>query len=110
MKIKNLVDNMLLLCASILFSFLGLELICRVYLQPHQNENFVQPHEKLGEFFIAGKKGWFVRRNFVQYIKTNSKGLRDNEYSYKKPGNTYRIMLPIIPENIYTYLMMAISV
>lgn len=39
------------------------------------------------------KSGWHISREFKVKVERNSKGLRDYEYSYKKPPNVFRILV-----------------
>lgn len=54
--IKKWMPNIVLLLFSMFFCFLALEIICRLFLQPH---------EKYGSFFIPDKKGLYVKGRII---------------------------------------------
>lgn len=56
-----------------------------------------QPDERFGVFHIPNAEGWWVNieapNEFQTFVRINSKGLRDREYSYGKPPGTLRILV-----------------
>jgi hypothetical protein len=94
-EVRQSLAKALLLLTSLAVCLLGLELLCRFYLQPHANDagDLAGPHPVFGRHFKPGQKGRYVAARFDQYIEINSKGLRDREYSYEKREGTFRILL-----------------
>lgn len=68
-----------------------LEIIIRIFFP--QNLNYTMFDSILMYRHIPNFEVKYARQEFSNEIKFNSKGLRDYEYSYEKPGNTYRILL-----------------
>ena len=93
--VRQSLAKALLLLTSLAVCLLGLELLCRFYLQPHANDagDLAGPHPIFGRHFKPGQKGRYVAARFDQYIEINSKGLRDREYSYEKQEGVFRILL-----------------
>jgi lysophospholipase L1-like esterase len=55
----------------------------------------IQFHETLGHAFRPNAEGWntSLRGEYSAYVKINSKGLRDREYSYHKGADAFRILV-----------------
>jgi len=109
-EVRQSLAKALLLLTSLAVCLLGLELLCRFYLQPHANETdeLAGPHPVFGRHFKPGQKVRYVAARFDQYIEINSKGLRDREYSYEKRGRRRKrrsptsgalskLMVPVLP-------------
>jgi len=92
-KIARIIVNICLSILGIFVVVLLLEVLARLFLQPHPYTNFNEPHEQLGRFFIPGQEGWAVGDGFDNYIKINSHGLRDEEHSYVKAEGIFRILV-----------------
>lgn len=54
--------------------------------------------EQFGFAHIPNASGWWVNIDapgeFQTYVRINSKGLRDRDYSYEKPSGVFRILVP----------------
>lgn len=90
-KIKLLLKNIFLLIAIVLITLAFLEVIVRIFFP--QNLNYTQFDSILMYRHIPDFEVKYSRQEFSNTIKFNSKGLRDYEYSYNKPKDTYRMLL-----------------
>lgn len=103
-SIQNIWGNILLLICSVAITILAVELGARVYyygwsiLRPSFERSI--PYLGNPDIFqpatLVGGHHWELRPNirtrFRKVIhQTNSQGLRDKEYSIKKPENTFRV-------------------
>ena len=78
-----------------LLLLIGLEIATRaLHWRP---DPLMQPDERFGFAHIPNASGWWVNIDapgeFQTYVHINSKGLRDQEYSYEKPAGTFRILV-----------------
>lgn len=55
--------------------------------------NFSVRHEIYGFLYRANQAGWRCGEEYQVSVRINSKGFRDQEYSYEKPVNTQRILV-----------------
>lgn len=80
--------KLLLLIASVAFSFLVFEIGLRIAAISYPVFNIIDPHR--GFAMAPGAEGWHVGEGRA-YIRINSDGLRDQEHQIEKPDNTIRI-------------------
>ncbi len=107
MKIKNIIQNILLLTFSVLFVLLILEVFLRVAAYERKKDELKKQETiRHGNEFIFYEYdrylGW-KNKPLAQgaltmpasrtFVKINSKGLRDKEYSYDKTEGIYRILV-----------------
>ncbi|GEM_PF-6957916 len=75
-------------------TFIALEVMVRIVLP--SPTNFVGAHPTLGIAFIPNTQSYFNPRencpNWGTPVSINSHGLKDIEYTYEKPENTFRIL------------------
>ncbi len=83
-----MLKNFLLLIISILFVLIVFEVFLRItgISYPY----YMRVDAVTGHSLRPGAEGWWTREGRA-YVKVNSDGLRDREYSVKKPENTIRI-------------------
>jgi len=87
------VTNISLVFFGLLIAALLLEVLVRVFLQPHSYTNFYEAHEQFGQFFKPGQKGYYIEMGHNTYIEINSRGLRDEEHSYEKSRKVFRVLV-----------------
>jgi len=91
---RNALLNMIILMTSLMFAAALVEVGVRAFgLFRFPPDDFVEPHPELGWAHIPNKEGYWIIGNERIYVKINSKGLRDKEYSYQKPKGVYRILV-----------------
>ncbi len=58
-------------------------------------DRFWQPDPLLGVRLIPGDRGWWTQedREFLVFVQTNHKGLRDVEHDYTKAAGVFRILV-----------------
>jgi len=95
---KNWKNYLLLLC-SILISLIALEIYFRIYVHIYEPLP-LDLYEKDKDTLYKLKAGYNEKTIIGKHlfgesynVKINSKGLRDYEYNYKKPDNTFRILV-----------------
>ena len=93
-RLKHIALNLLLVCFGIAAALGILELGVRIIgLYNPPSADFVEPHPELGWSHVPDKTGyWQVGEKRIP-IRINSKGLRDNEYSYQKQDGVFRILV-----------------
>lgn len=96
-KTNNISKNLFLLFVVLIICFALLEAAVRLMWMDQRNdypkEMFIKDETK-GYELNPNFKGNFVMNAYKSVpIEINSKGLRDREFSYDKPGNTTRILL-----------------
>ncbi len=97
-KLIALTGRLALILLGVLFGLVVLEIGFRI-LYPDPSPKLVnqglQFHETYRLAFTPSVEGWntSLRGEYSTYIKINSKGLRDTEYSYGKGDNTVRILV-----------------
>lgn len=91
MKGKGIWKNLLLLLAIVLVMLAFLEIAVRIFFP--QNLNYTMFDSILMYRHIPDFETKYERQEFSNDIIFNSKGLRDYEYSYEKPKDTFRILL-----------------
>ncbi len=93
---KTLVYNLILLIVTISICFIIGEVVFRYV---YSFEFSLERENQLSEYGVFDKtpnfKFLYKRpgEEFAQVVETNSKGLRDYEYDYKKPKDTYRVAM-----------------
>ena len=94
-KLKKVVAVAGFLLASFSLGLIGLEIATRVF--HWRPDPLMQPDERFGFAHIPNASGWWVNIDspgeFQTYVHINSKGLRDQEYSYEKPSKEFRILV-----------------
>jgi hypothetical protein len=89
--------NLLVLIASLFFSFLAAEMIFRVLIYvgtvqyPNPNFEKILHQYSRNRELIYELKPSVCAKTIYGPVKTNRYGLRDNEYSLTRPPNTFRI-------------------
>lgn len=91
-RLKNGLTNIGLVVLSVVVFFVILEGYLAVF-DPQIQVNFLQQDEILGWENKPNFEGIRETREFKTHIKINSKGLRDENYDYKKPDGTKRIVV-----------------
>jgi hypothetical protein len=98
--VLNLPLNWRLSLASVAAFLMVVEGILRIHSlyadPPHANEALLWDYDSvLGWKMVPNQEGEFSskRNGFQAMVKTNSRGLRDDEYSYEKPQGVRRILL-----------------
>ena len=89
--IKSLVKNVLLAVVVVMAMLIFLEIVIRIFFP--QNMNYTEFDSILMYKHIPDFEVKYFRQEYSNYIKFNSKGLRDYEYSYEKPKDVYRILV-----------------
>ena len=107
LKLKSLLQNMLLLFLSMSVVAVGLEIALRI-LAARAEQTQLKQQETLrreSEFvfyefdrYLGWKnkplaEGSFATPDSKTFVRINSKGLRDEEYEYAKPPGVYRILV-----------------
>jgi lysophospholipase L1-like esterase len=92
-RFKTIIQNLSLLLISLVLSFLGLEFAARNYARITYKERIVTYDTLLGWKLTSNARKKYYDEESPYLIQTNSKGLRDKEYSYAKPASTYRIVV-----------------
>jgi hypothetical protein len=87
---KKSIINSIIVIASLLFTYGLLEVLFRIF--GLGGGVCMRPDPILGTMFIPGAKYRQSIEGFSEG-KINSRGLREYEYSYAKPDNTYRIVI-----------------
>lgn len=92
--------NLLLLVVTVIISLLVAESISRVYFSPidavRQTAGLYDASETRSLKYRPNSEVFYTCKCEDKYtwnITINSKGLRDYEYSYEKPNNTYRVVM-----------------
>lgn len=92
--------NLLLLVVTVIISLLVAESISRVYFTSidavRQTAGIYDVSETRGIKYRPNSEVFYVCKcedGYIWNVTINSKGLRDYEYSYEKPENTYRIVM-----------------
>lgn len=88
--LKQLLARVSLMVLGLCFGFFLLEMIINLTCS---EAIFQEPHPIYGFFNIPNKEGWSCGDEFKVYVKINSKGLRDRDYSYEKAAGTYRVLV-----------------
>lgn len=73
---------------SVVFALLVFEVFLRATGYSYQT--FYRPDDALGYTLEPGAEGWHKKEG-RSYVRVNSDGLRDREYSKPKPPNTFRV-------------------
>jgi hypothetical protein len=83
------------ICFGCLLAFLVLEGFTRLaFPVAKESDKFWQADPVLGWTNIPNKQGFYRSSEFADVpVAINSKGLRDNEYTYDKPEGAYRILV-----------------
>lgn len=93
MKFKKLLVNSLLSIITIFILLLVAEAVVRVVMPNTVKIRMMhQPDENLGYRMVPGYEMTYTTPEFKEYVKLNSRGLRDREYSTENDPNTYRIL------------------
>jgi hypothetical protein len=74
------------LALGLLVLEIGLRLTC-------PTDKFLSEHQIFGTYHIPNSQGWHCSREFRVWIEINSKGLRDQEYSYGKTPGVHRTLI-----------------
>lgn len=90
-KLGYFLKNSMLLAIVIVVTLVFLEIIVRIFFP--QNLNYTMFDSTLMYKHIPDFEVRFGRQEFSNLIKFNSKGLRDYEYEYEKPKDTFRVLL-----------------
>lgn len=88
--LKNIIINFVIFIGAVFVCLGLLEIGIRIFeLTP---DIFLQEDKTTGVWHIPNKEGIYFRKDIPRtQVIINSQGLRDDEYSYTKPENTYRI-------------------
>ena len=91
--VRRCLWNGLVALTSVFLALVMFEGAIRVFFpQSHFTARVLVWDHELGVRQIAGARGWIVTPEFRTRVTTNSKGLRDTEYSYVKPPGVCRIL------------------
>ncbi|MBI2625284.1 MAG: SGNH/GDSL hydrolase family protein [Candidatus Nealsonbacteria bacterium] len=90
MKINNALANLGLLFASLIFTFIILEVLVRIFFPAPRSPNVFDP--VIGYKYRPNSEvSFFVQGKEVKN-KVNSIGFLDENHSFEKPGETYRVV------------------
>ena len=90
-KLGYFLKNLMILVIVIVVMLVFLEIIVRIFFP--QNLNYTMFDSTLMYKHIPDFEVRFGRQEFSNLIKFNSNGLRDYEYEYEKPKDTFRVLL-----------------
>lgn len=90
-KWRKLLGNIGLLIFSIVFALVLLEIVVRIFYPQKLSFNVSQWDKYVGFTNIPNIEGYSEHPDYEMFVKINSKGLRDREFTYEKPANTIRI-------------------
>ncbi|MER3523544.1 MAG: hypothetical protein C4326_05595 [Ignavibacteria bacterium] len=93
-KAREVAQGILLTGVSILVGLVLLEVAVRI-MEPKEVMRYFYSQDDpiLHHRFKPNASGWYKTNEFNTDYKINSLGLRDKEYSVKKPANTFRILM-----------------
>lgn len=95
-KLKRYLFPLIALGIGFFIAFIGAEIILRFIMKTPRlplPAGSLQNDTYTGTAYVPNFDGYINVARKVTKFKINSKGLRDVEHDYKKPGGTYRILL-----------------
>ncbi|MBS3136889.1 SGNH/GDSL hydrolase family protein [Candidatus Woesearchaeota archaeon] len=93
MKIKELFKNLALLLITIIIFMILFEIALRFFYPQNLSRTQLDKHLLFSNRADLDNVHYNRWNEFNQYISTNSRGLRDYEYSYEKINNSFRILM-----------------